>query len=221
MEKELINKLKYLIKKKKSLKEICEELELKDYEVIGMVKLLSEQGYNVDYVNGELILVKKLVENDYVYEVPNNLEELKLLIISDTHLCNKADRLDILNYIYDKADSRGIKHVLHVGDLTDGIYTNRPQQNSELRVYGFDEHLDYVVEKYPKADDITTYFVGGNHMATYFKNGGSDLGKAVSRERKDLVYLKAYFYHYYLMQPNHQHYHLHRFPVEKAMVLHH
>ena len=33
MEKELINKLKYLINKKKSLAEICQELELKDYEL--------------------------------------------------------------------------------------------------------------------------------------------------------------------------------------------
>ena len=33
MEKEVMDKLKYLINKKKSLSKICEELELKDYEV--------------------------------------------------------------------------------------------------------------------------------------------------------------------------------------------
>lgn len=37
MEDTLKNKLKYLINKKKTLLEICETLELKDYEVIGLV----------------------------------------------------------------------------------------------------------------------------------------------------------------------------------------
>ena len=39
--KELCNKIKYLAKKKKSFIEICEYLELKDYEVIGLVKLMD------------------------------------------------------------------------------------------------------------------------------------------------------------------------------------
>lgn len=189
MDNEIIGKIKYLINKKKSLEEICDILDVKDYELIGMVKLLKEQGHMIDYVDGELIKLKRLIEKDYVYEIPHDLEELKMLLISDTHLCNKSDRLDILEYLYQKADQKGIKHVLHVGDLTDGMYTNRPQQISELRVYGFDEHLKYVVEKYPKADNIKTYFVGGNHMDTYFRNSGSDLGKAISKERDDLVYL--------------------------------
>lgn len=39
MEDTLKNKLKYLINKKKTLLEICEALELKDYEVIELVEL--------------------------------------------------------------------------------------------------------------------------------------------------------------------------------------
>lgn len=47
--------------------------------------------------------------------------------------------------------------------LTDGIYSNRPQQLLELRKYGFDEHLKYVVDKYPKFNG-RTFFIGGNHF---------------------------------------------------------
>ena len=68
------------------------------------------------------------------------------------------------------------------------MYLNRPQHIYELRCVGFDEHLDYVVNKYPHFSG-KTFFIGGNHMDTYFKNGGSDMGKAISREREDLVYL--------------------------------
>lgn len=188
MEKEIINKIKYLINKKKTLKEICEELELKDYEVIGLVEIMKQDGELLDYVNGEVIKLKKPTQNNDIYELPNNIEHLKLLLISDTHLCSKYDRLDILNYLYDKAEDRGIKYVLHCGDVLDGLYVNRPQHIYELRCVGFDEHLDYVVNKYPHFSG-KTFFIGGNHMDTYFKNGGSDMGKAISREREDLVYL--------------------------------
>ena len=116
MEKETINKIKYLINKKKTLKEICEELELKDYEIIGLVELMKQDGELLDYVNGEVIKLKKPIENFGVYEVPDNTHHLSLLMISDSHLTNKADRIDILNYLYDKAESKGIKYVLHCGD---------------------------------------------------------------------------------------------------------
>lgn len=188
MNKELKNKLKYLISKKKDLKTMCEELELKDYEVIGLVELMKQDGELVDYVNGQVIKLKKPIENNGVYQIPNNLENLKLLLISDTHLCNKADRLDILRYLYAKAEDKGIKQILHCGDLTDGMYLNRPQHLYELKCVGFDEHLQYVLEKYPKFSG-KTYFIGGNHMDTYFKNGGSDLGSAIAKNREDMVYL--------------------------------
>jgi hypothetical protein len=120
MEKELVGKLKYLINKKKNLLEICKELELKDYEVIGLVELMKQDGELVDFVNGEIIKLKKPVKNDDVYEISNNQEHLRLLLISDTHLCSKYDRLDILRYLYAKAEDTGVKHILHSGDFTDG-----------------------------------------------------------------------------------------------------
>lgn len=188
MEDILKNKLKYLVNKKKTLLEICETLELKDYEVIGLVELMKQDGELLDYVNGEIVKLRKPIENFGVYSIPDNTHHLSLLMISDTHICNRADRIDILNYLYDKAESKGIKYVLHCGDVLDGIYVNRPQHIYELRCVGFDEHLDYVVNKYPHFSG-KTFFIGGNHMDTYFKNGGSDMGKAISREREDLVYL--------------------------------
>lgn len=185
---ELKAKLKQLINKKKSLQEICEMLELKDYEVIGLIQLLKDDGELVDYINGEIIRLKKPKQNDETYQVPIIKEHLKLLFISDSHLACKHDRLDILRYLYNKAEENEINAVLHCGDILDGCYTNRPQQIYELKCHGFDEHLEYIVKNYPKSD-IKTYFIGGNHLDTYIRNGGSDMGKAISRERKDLIYL--------------------------------
>ena len=125
--KEICDKIYYLVKKKKSFLKICEELELKDYEVIGLITIMSERGYNIDFVNGEIILRKTPPKNQDVYELPYNLEHLKLLLISDTHLASKYDRLDILKYLYDKAEEKGVKHILHSGDFTDGR-SNRAEQ---------------------------------------------------------------------------------------------
>lgn len=188
MEKEIRGKLKYLINKKKTLLEICKAMQMDDYEVIGLIKVLNEEGELVDYINGEVIKLKKQIQNNGEYFIPNKTENIKILLIADTHLCNKADRIDILKYLYKKAEDKGIKYVLHCGDLTDGMYMNRPQQLYELRCIGFDEHLDYVVNKYPEFDG-KTYFIGGNHMDTYYKNNGSDLGVAISKQRKDMIYL--------------------------------
>ena len=185
--KELKNKLKYLINKKKDLATICETLELKDYEVIGLVQLMKEDGELVDYINGEIVKLKKPIQNNDVYELPNNLEHLKLLLISDTHLCSKYDRLDILRYLYEKAENDGVKHILHSGDFTDGR-SNRAEQIYELKEHSYEAQVDYCVEKYPEFSG-KTYVIGGNHDGWWYKSNGSEIVKSIAKQREDIVYL--------------------------------
>ena len=71
MEKEIINKLKYLINKGKSLKDICSELELKDYEVVGLITMLKNDGWLVDYIHGEIVKLKRPIKDNDVYQIPN------------------------------------------------------------------------------------------------------------------------------------------------------
>lgn len=187
MENELINKIKYLINKGKSLQKICEELELKDYEVIGLVELMKQQGELVDYVNGEIVKLKKPPKNNDIYEIKHNLERLKLLLISDTHLCSKYDRLDILRYLYDKAEDKGVKHILHSGDFTDGK-SNRPEHIYELRETSYQGQIDYVIDKYPRYSG-KTYAIQGNHDNWWYKSNGSEILKPISKAREDIIYL--------------------------------
>lgn len=187
MDKELKNKLKYLINKKKDLLTICKELELKDYEVIGLVELMKQDGELIDYVNGEIIKLKKPMKNEDVYEIPNNQEHLKLLLISDTHLCSKYDRLDILRYLYDKAEDKGIKHILHSGDFTDGR-SNRPEQVYELKEASYQGQIDYCIDKYPTFSG-KTYVIQGNHDNWWYKSSGSEIMRPIAKEREDIIYL--------------------------------
>ena len=187
MEKELINKIKYLVKKGKTLQEICSLLELKDYEVIGIVELLKQEGHLVDYINGEVVALKRPVKNNDVYQIPNDLETMHLLLISDTHLCSKYDRLDILRYLYAKADDRGVKHILHSGDFTDGR-SNRPEHVYELKELSYDGQVDYCVDKYPRFSG-NTYVISGNHDNWWYKSNGSEIVKSISKQRDDIIYL--------------------------------
>lgn len=189
MEKEICDKIYFMAKKKKSFLEICEKLELKDYEVAGLVVIMAQQGYNIDFVNGEVVVRKVPPKHEDVYQIPNNLEHLKLLLISDTHLGSKYDRIDILRYLYDKAEDKGIKHILHSGDFTDGRST-RPEQVYELKEPSYEGQVNYCVEKYPSFSG-KTYIIQGNHDDWWYKSAGSEIVKTIAKQREDMIYLGA------------------------------
>lgn len=185
--KELCGKIKYLINKKKSFSEICKLLELKDYEVVGLIELMKQDGELVDYVNGEVVKLKTPPKIQDVYEVENKSVHIPLLLISDTHLCSKYDRLDILRYLYAKADDKGIKHILHSGDFTDGK-SNRPEHIYELKETSYDGQIDYCVDKYPTFNG-KTYVISGNHDNWWYKSTGSEIVRAIANRRDDIIYL--------------------------------
>jgi predicted phosphodiesterase len=150
---------------------------------------MHEEGYNIEFVNGEVVVLKTPKKQEDVYELPNDLQHLKLLLISDTHLASKYDRLDILRYLYAKADELGVKHVLHSGDFTDGR-SNRPEQVYELREPSYEGQIEYCVDKYPHFEG-KTYVIQGNHDDWWYKSTGSEIVKAIAKQREDIVYLGA------------------------------
>lgn len=187
MEKETLDKIRYYINKKKSVEEISKDLEIEPYQVYGLVQLLINQGYLYDIVDGEIIKLSKPQKTDDAYKLDNKLEHLKLLLLSDTHLCSKYDRLDILRYLYAKAEDNGIHYVLHSGDFTDGK-SNRPEHVYELKELSYDGQVQYCVENYPSFSG-KTFVIAGNHDGWWYKSTGSDIVKSISTQRDDLVYL--------------------------------
>lgn len=191
MEKEFYNKLKYLINKGRSVDEIAKDLELERYQVYGMVQEMKQQGMLYDIVDGIIIKLKQPLIVDDIYRIQHNLERLKLLLISDTHLAGKYDRLDVLRYLYDKAEEQGVNTVLHCGDFTDGK-SNRPEHVYELRdgCLSYEGQVQYCVDKYPSFSG-KTYIISGNHDDWWYKSAGSEIVKSISNQRSDLVYLGA------------------------------
>ena len=185
---ELVEKLQLYLAKKHSpqVTQVAEDLSLEEYQVYGLVELLKKRGYLFDILDEKIVVIKPLKEND-VYEIPSKLNHLKLLLISDTHLGSKYDRLDILKYLYSKAEHEGVNYVLHSGDLTEG-FSGRPQQIYELKEASYTGQRDYVVKNYPKSD-IPTYVIAGNHDLWWIKRCGADIVQDICERRDDLHYL--------------------------------
>lgn len=187
MEEELKKFYDYLSKKKKPyVSHIMKELNMKEFEVLGMVELLKQKGYLFDVIDGKVVKVKPIKEQE-VYKISNDLEHIKLLLISDTHLASIYDRLDILKYLYAKAEDKEVNYILHSGDLTDGL-SGRPQQIHELKETSYTGQRNYVIAKYPKSE-IPTYIIAGNHDLWWVKQCGADICQDICNARPDLTYL--------------------------------
>lgn len=185
---ELLQKFQdYLIKKKNPyIKQVAKDLDLQEYEVYGLLELTKQKGYLFDAIDGKIVKIKPIKENG-IYQIPNNLEHIKLLMISDTHLASKYDRLDILRYLYQEAEDKGVNYILHSGDVTEGR-SNREDQIYSLRESSYTGQRDYVIDKYPESN-IPTYMISGNHDLWWVKRAGADIVKDICDHREDLHYL--------------------------------
>jgi UDP-2,3-diacylglucosamine pyrophosphatase LpxH len=116
-------------------------------------------------------------------------QEVKVAIVSDTHLGSNAEALVELTNFYKHAHEQGVTVFLHVGDISDGYYTNRPTSIFEQHAVGFQNQLDYITTVYPTLPGVTTYFITGNHDWTHTRNGAANIGEVLSNYRDDLHYL--------------------------------
>ena len=125
----------------------------------------------------------------YNKKSPEELTCTEILVVSDIHFGNIHNQLHILNELYQEAYNRGIRDVLHVGDMTDGNYPNRPESPRQQFLHGFDEQVGYVVNMYPKIDGMTTHYILGSHDETHYKNGQATIDYWLDKTRDDMHYL--------------------------------
>lgn len=113
---------------------------------------------------------------------------LRFALMGDTQFGSKYAQITHLHNFYDLCEREGIKTVYHTGDITDGLKM-RPGHEYELYEISADGQCDDVVKNYPRRKGITTHFITGNHDASLYKHVGFDIGKAIAKEREDMIYL--------------------------------
>lgn len=181
------------IKKKRSMRYLEEKLGINREGILRWVMELRLDGYNIEgwRENGEEFYqnIKVLEINKKEYSHLYEGREIKIALVSDTHMGHKQEALEELNEFYKYAHNAGVREFYHAGDISDGNYSNRKNHQYEVHKRGHDEQKEWIVEQYPKIKGVTTYFITGNHDATHMMNGGANIGKNVAAEREDMVYL--------------------------------
>jgi len=186
-----VENLRKLLKDPHSLTELVSKTGLSDIEVLGYIGQFKNNGEDIldfkmdgqiGYVNNDKI-TNKYTEYEHYHDVN---EVIKIGIISDTHICSKFWQPTYLKMAYEHMKSMGISKVYHCGDITDGFYKDRME---ESYAFGADAQTDEVVKRYPNIEGVTTYFITGNHDYTHIRNGGTDVGRQIANQRKDMIYL--------------------------------
>lgn len=183
-----------LIKKAVTLDELCYASKLTQIEVLGNIEQLRIDGYEI---------IQSRVGDKICYQSNKNVQvtfnefkhyhdvckTIKIGLISDTHISSIYFQKLFLQLAYKDFKKNDVTAVYHCGDVTDGLYNNRPSSIYELNAIGFDQQVALVVEVYPQEEGITTYFITGNHDATHMANGGANVGLAIEKNRRDMKYL--------------------------------
>ena len=192
--KEFVNKIYRYMRSGMPIEEFSDKFNYSINEIEGIVELcnLYEKPISICEENGILVLKKnrnKMPITSKLSMYDEKLNHNRICVVSDTHFGSIRQQLHLVNDIYKEAYYRGIDTVLHVGDIVDGFYTNRPESPRQQFLHGFDEQASYVVDMYPKIDGITTYYILGSHDETHYKNGQATLNTWIEKCREDMKYL--------------------------------
>jgi hypothetical protein len=130
------------------------------------------------------------VERDKQYAAGRGDGIYRFALISDTHLGSQAEHLEELHDFYDRLVERGITTVYHAGDISDGYEVYRHHVNElKSEAIGWQRLRQYVADRYPQRDGITTHFITGNHDYRFYKRNGIHLGELLDGDREDLHWL--------------------------------
>ena len=199
-----VNRIYRYMKNDMPIEVFMEKFNMTTNELYGVIELCKLYGREVDVVildtdMGDLKKGDAVLKKGRVKKARSSLSKLsmdddrlnhnEICVVSDTHFGNIHQQLHLLNDIYQEAYNRGIKTVLHVGDVVDGNYPNRPEQPRQQFLHGFDEQVGYVADMYPEVDGMQTYYILGSHDETHYKNGQATIDAWLNRCRPDMTFL--------------------------------
>ena len=192
---EALEELQDLTEGETKLKDIAEELDIPDVKVMGLVNILKERGLNIVVVkkdDGIFLLNQgeREYHNDYKHSFNSgNDHKMKFLVISDTRFGSKFAQKTILNELYQRAYEQGINHVIHTGNMTEGLYKMSNNMIDTLIEKDTFSQAKFVVQNYPYIEGMKTYFITGKKDQTHLKENKIDIGRKIANDRNDLVYI--------------------------------
>lgn len=100
-----------------------------------------------------------------------------------------ADISSLKDFYHILKEEFGIDTVLHAGDLTDGNGKMYRGQLNDLKIFGFDDMVEFVINEYPIEEGVRTFVISGNHDDSFLKSEGANIVKHISNYRDDIEYI--------------------------------
>jgi hypothetical protein len=185
--------LNVITKKSKTIEQLARKFKCSPATILLHLDSLRDFKYRIEEDENNEFFVNKLLPINYKHKFNINNwrgDELKFGFISDNHMCNIHERLDVMNTLYDIFAAEGITTVYNGGNWIDGEF--RFNKN-ELHTHGLTKQIEYAVRHYPYRKGITTHFIAGDdHEGWYVQREGIDIGEyfQMKREQSGLFDLK-------------------------------
>ena len=167
-------------------------MKISHKKIYNMLALIRNKGFDFErryYSNGDIIYVPKrtfIEEKKIGIDIITSPKEqnFEALVISDLHIGNANERLDLLNMAYEYCVKEGIHSIIICGDVIDGMCF--PKETIHNNVY---DQIDYAIKNYPFDKSILNYALLGNHDYNALKEYGQNLAKVFESYRHDIVSL--------------------------------
>lgn len=187
--------IKDSIVKEKTLDSLARALGKTELEVMGYIRELKDKGMNISYYekDGNAYVVRNDhpdLAKENVYRIEEDLDShTKIGFISELRFGSKNEQISVLNDMYRKFASEGVKYVVVVGNLIEGTYKGKEslEFGSSLITNDAKAQADHLIEYYPKVEGIKTLFITGRNEHNCAKK--LNVGKYIEDNRDDMVYL--------------------------------
>lgn len=177
-----------MILKNASVNEICAHTGLSSKQLFHRLNMLKIKGFNFSrkyYSDGEICYK---LDKGFVYDKEVSLitkpteNEIKMVFLSDLHLCSENQRLDLLNEVYELCAKEGIHVIINGGDLIDGLFGP-----SKKMFDSYEKQIEYAIKNHPFDKNILNFICLGNHDYASLDKTGQDLETAINNKRHDII----------------------------------
>lgn len=170
-----------------------------DNDLINEVCKCFEINYNFDSLRDNypfldysvlysiLYSTTKYHEEIYNYLCQANIDDGKIIVISDTHYGSKYENMKYTYEAFNFAIANGIHIILHGGDIIESNVKPRKWYDNDIK------QAEYFINRYPFDNGIKTYAILGNH--DYSAINENEVVRDILCSRKDINVLgfrKAY-----------------------------
>jgi len=172
-----------------SLSDLCKDFKVSKSQMKSDIHHLRSKGVAIQK-NSEGVATTYFLPKTLPKEPEYSTEISHFGLMGDTHIGSKYAEPEALDMYYDEIDEAGIKHVIHAGDMVDGINVYLGQYNDLLPdSMNIEMQIDKAIKEYPQKQGLETLIISGNHDLRQFQRQGIDPVREVCKRRKDMTFI--------------------------------